>query len=77
MFHLLKHIIWVIGFIVVTAFVLNYLGYEINKNYFQERKSDCREKLKKCQEELLRQGLDNAKCNFNCIDPKLILKKKN
>lgn len=76
MFHILKNIIWVVGFIVVTGFVLDYFGYEINKNYFQERKSDCQEKLKKCQSELIHQGLDNAKCDFNCINPKLIIREK-
>jgi hypothetical protein len=76
MFHILKNVIWIVGFIVVGAFVLNYFGYEINKNYFQERSGACQEKLKNCQSELLHQGLDNVKCNFNCIDPKLIIKKK-
>jgi len=76
MFHIIKNIIWIVGFIVVGGFVLNYFGYEINKNYFQERKNDCQDRLKKCQSELIHQGLDNAKCNFNCIDPKLIIKKK-
>lgn len=76
MFHILKNIIWIVGFVVVAGFVLNYFGYEINTHYFQERKSDCRERLKKCQSDLLHQGLDNAKCNFNCLDPKFIIKKK-
>ena len=76
MFHLLKNIIWLVGFVVVSAFVLNYFGYEINKNYFQERKSDCKEKVEQCKTELIHQGIDNAKCNLNCLDPKLIIKKK-
>ena len=76
MFHLIRHIIWLIGFIVVACFVLNYFGYELNRNYFQERKADCAEKVRQCQSELIHQGLDNAKCNFNCLDPKLIINKK-
>jgi SNF family Na+-dependent transporter len=76
MFHILKNIIWIVGFMVVAGFVLNYFGYEINKNYFQERKGDCQQKLKECQSDLLHQGLDNAKCNFNCLDPKFIIRKK-
>lgn len=76
MFHLLRSVIWIVGFVAVSAFVLNYFGYEINKNYFQERKSDCQEKLKQCQSNLLHQGLDNAQCSINCIDPRLIIKKK-
>lgn len=76
MFHLIKNIIWIVGFVVITGFALNYFGYEINRNYFQERKSDCREKLKECREGLIHQGLDNAQCDFKCIDPKLIIKEK-
>ncbi|MDD3497881.1 MAG: hypothetical protein PHH24_00035 [Candidatus Moranbacteria bacterium] len=76
MFGLIKSIIWIVGFVVVAGFVLDYFGYEINKNYFQERKADCQEKVKECQNELLHQGIDNAQCDLNCIDPKLIIKKK-
>lgn len=76
MFKLLKLIIWIAGTIVVVAFALNYFGYEINKNYFEERKAECQERIKKCQSELVHQGINNAKCNFNCINPKLIIKKK-
>ncbi|MCK9379150.1 MAG: hypothetical protein M0P97_03325 [Candidatus Moranbacteria bacterium] len=76
MFGLIKLIIWIVGFVVVASFALDYFGYEMNRNYFQERKSECQEKLKDCQNELLHQGLDNAQCNFDCVDPKLIIKKK-
>jgi len=76
MFHLLKNIIWIVGFIVIVAFVLNYFGYEINKNYFQERKNDCKDKVSECKSELLHQGIDNAQCDFNCINPKLIIREK-
>lgn len=76
MIHLIKNIIWIVGFVVVAGFVLEYFGYEINKNYFEERKSDCQERLKNCQSELIHQGIDNAKCDFDCINPKMIIKKK-
>jgi hypothetical protein len=76
MFHLIKNIVWVVGFIIVAGFIFDYFGYEINKNYFNERKGDCAKRVKECQSELLHQGIDNAQCNFNCIDPKLIIKKK-
>ncbi len=76
MFSLIKSIIWIVGFVVVSGFVLNYFGYEINRNYFQERKADCQERLKQCRDELIHQGIDNAECDFNCVDPKLIIKKK-
>lgn len=76
MFKLLKFIIWIVGLIVVTLFVLNYFGYEINRNYFNESKAKCQEKLEACRNELIHQGLDNAKCDFRCVNPKLIIKKK-
>lgn len=76
MFHLLKNIIWIVGFVVVAGFVLNYFDYEINTRYFQEKKGDCQEKLKDCQNKLLNEGLGNAKCDLDCIDPKLIIKKR-
>lgn len=76
MFHLLKMIIWGVGLFVVVSFGLNFFNYEINRNYFTERKDECRERIKDCQEELLHQGLDNAQCELNCVDPKLIIKEK-
>lgn len=76
MFKLIKFIIWIVGLAVVTVFVLNYFGYEVNRNYFAERKADCQELLNKCAKEYIEQGTKNAKCDFNCVDPKLIIKKK-
>lgn len=76
MWTIIKTIIWIVGLIVVTGFVLNYFGYEINKNYFKESKANCQEKLKECQSEYIHNGIDNAECSLNCVDPKLIIKKK-
>lgn len=76
MFKLLKLIIWTAGTIVVALFVLNYFGYEINRNYFNESKAKCQEQLEACRNELIHQGLDNAQCDFQCVNPKLIIKKK-
>ena len=76
MLKLIKFIIWIIGLAVVAMFVLNYFGYEINKNYFNESKKMCLEKLDKCKTEYIEQGTKNAKCDFNCVDPKMIIKKK-
>lgn len=76
MISLIKFIIWVVGFIVVSTFVLNYFGYELNKNYFDESKSTCMEQVNKCKTEYIEQGTKNAKCDFNCVDPKLVIKKK-
>jgi hypothetical protein len=76
MWSILKSIIWIVGAIVVVAFVLNYFGYEINKEYFKESRSACEQKLKECQSQLIHKGTDGAECSFNCVNPKLIIKKK-
>lgn len=76
MFSLIKSIIWLVGLAVVAMFVLNYFGYEVNKNYFKESKTACLEQLDKCKTQYIEQGTKNAKCEFDCVDPKLIIKKK-
>ncbi|HOX11143.1 MAG TPA: hypothetical protein P5323_01315 [Candidatus Moranbacteria bacterium] len=76
MFHLLKFIVWLVGIAVVGFFVLRYFGYEVNMNYFNESKVVCQERLNQCSKELVEQGTKNAKCDFNCLDPKLIIKKQ-
>jgi len=76
MFHLIKFIVWLVGIVVVGFFVLQYFGYEVNMNYFNESKVACQERLNQCSKELVEQGTKNAKCDFNCLDPKLIIKKQ-
>ncbi len=76
MFSLIKGIIWLVGLVVVAMFVLNYFGFEVNKNYFNESKNGCQERLETCAKEYMEQGTKNAKCDFDCVDPKLIIKKK-
>lgn len=76
MFKLIKFLIWIVGLIVVTIFVLNYFGYEPNRNYFKESKAKCLKKLSECKNELVRKGTEGAQCDFNCVDPRLIIKKK-
>jgi len=76
MFHLIKFIVWLAGIVIVGTFVLKYFGYDINMNYFNESKTACQEKLNQCTKQLVEQGTKNAKCNFNCVNPKLIIKKK-
>lgn len=76
MFHLLKLIIWIVGVVVVAYFALPYIGYEVNMNYFTESKAACQERLNECTKNLVEQGTKNATCDFNCIDPKLIIKKQ-
>ena len=76
-FGLLKLIIWLAGVSVVAYFALPYVGYEININYFNERKVACQEKLQQCQKDLIKGGIEGAreKCDIQCVDPKLLIKK--
>ena len=76
MFHLLKLVIYIVGFAVVAYFALPYFGYEINMNYFNESKEACQQRLNDCTKEYIEQGTKNAKCDFQCVDPKLIINKK-
>jgi hypothetical protein len=76
MFSLLKLIIWMAGVLVVAYFVLNYFGYTVNMDYFSASKTACQEKLKECADKTIHQGIDNIKCETNCVNPNLIIKKK-
>lgn len=76
MISLVKSVIWLAGALVISYFALNYFGYEVNQNYFSESKKNCQERLKECTNNVFRNGVDNAKCDFQCVDPKLIIKKK-
>lgn len=74
MFHLLKLFIWIAGILAIAYFSLPFFGYSLNLNYFTESKEECQKRLDDCAKELVRQGTQNAKCDFNCINPKLIIK---
>ena len=76
MISLIKGIIWLVGFVVVFVFVLNFFGYEINRSYFSDSKEKCQEKLEECAKNYVEEGTKNAKCDFDCVDPKLIIRKK-
>ena len=76
MFSLLKSIIWLCGFAVVAYFVLDFFGFEVNRDYFNSSKAECQKRLDECKGELIRKGIEGADCDFNCADPKLIIKKK-
>ncbi len=76
MISLIKLIIWIAGTIVVAYFVLGFFGYEFNRNYFSYSKEQCQGKMKECTDNVFHKGIDNAECNFQCVDPKLIIKKK-
>jgi len=78
MFGILKLIIWLAGTAVVGYFVLQYVGYDVNWNYWNERKVACQEALTSCRKDLLKKGLEGAKenCDFKCVDPQLLIEKK-
>lgn len=76
MFDLLKSIIWIIGILVIAYFIMGYFGYEINLDYFTYSKKECQGKVSECANSLVRKGIDNAQCDFMCVDPDLIIKKK-
>ena len=76
MFHLLKFIIWLAGIVAISYFLLPFFGYAVNTNYFNESKSQCQQRLNDCSKNIITQGTQNAKCDFNCVDPSLIIKKK-
>jgi hypothetical protein len=76
MFGILKTIIWIVGAIIVAGFILNYFGYEINTSYFTKSKARCQEEIAKCGQDVIKEGTNNAKCDFACVNPKLIIRKK-
>lgn len=78
MFSLIKLIIWFAGVAVVVYFALPYFGYEVNVNYFNERKAACQEKLAQCRQDLIQSGIQGAKekCDFQCVDPNVLIRKK-
>lgn len=76
MFDIIKSIVWIVGILVVAYFVMGHFGYEINSEYFTYSKKECQRRLQECTNLVIHQGVDNAKCSFMCVDPKLIIKKK-
>ncbi len=64
------------GIAVVIYFALPYFGYEVNMNYFNDSKAECQSRVSECSKQFVEQGTKNAKCDFNCVDPKLIIRKQ-
>lgn len=77
MFSLIRLLIWLTGFVVLSYFVMGFFGYTINLAYFQASKNTCRKELLQCQKEIIKGGIEGAKenCHIECIDPKLIVKR--
>lgn len=78
MFSILKLIIWLAGVAVVLYLALPYFGYEVNLNYWNERKAVCQEQLNQCRKDLIQNGLQGAKgtCDFQCVDPSILIEKQ-
>lgn len=78
MFSLIRLIIWLTGFIVISHFVLGYFGYRINLEYFKQSKDTCQQEILQCQKDLVKNGVEGVKenCRIECIDPKLIIKEE-
>ena len=75
MFHLLKLIVWFAGILVIAYLALPFFGYHLNLNYFNESKALCQQKLDVCSKNIVNYGTKDAKCDFRCVDPKLVIKK--
>lgn len=76
MFGILKSLAWIILVLAAAYFILGYFGYRINMDYFKESRQACQQRIKDCSESLIRKGIDNVECDFVCVDPNLIIKKK-
>ncbi|MFZ1626772.1 MAG: hypothetical protein WAT81_03155 [Candidatus Moraniibacteriota bacterium] len=77
-FGLVRLVVWLAGVAVIIHFVLPFMGYSINKEYFSDRKKVCEEVLRQCQSDLVKTGIEGAKekCKWQCFDPKLLIHKK-
>lgn len=77
-FFLGRLIIWLAGLAVIGYVVLSFLGYEVNRAYFEESKAACEERLRECRQTLIHKGLEGAKaeCEFECVEPKLLIEKQ-
>lgn len=77
MFSILKSIIWIAGILVIGFFIMEKMGYQVNREYFSNSKAHCQEKINECSKTVLHKGIDNVgQCNFNCVNPQLIINKK-
>lgn len=76
-FDALKSIILVLALIAAVYGGMSFLGYEINDQYFSYSKHKCEEKLKECAQNFIsNKEKATQNCDFKCVDPQLIIKKK-
>ncbi|MEI8103632.1 MAG: hypothetical protein WCG84_01865 [Candidatus Moraniibacteriota bacterium] len=70
MFHLIKGIIWLIGLIVVSSFILRFFHYEINWTAVENSFRSCYETVSvPCQNILVNKATetDRTECNARCL----------
>ncbi len=77
-FFLGRLIIWAAGLLVVGYAVMGFLGYEVNRSYFEQSKTACEDRLRECRQTLIKKGIEGAKenCEFECVEPKLLIQKQ-
>ncbi len=76
MISLIKSLFWIAILLLGAYFIMGLLGYKVNTRYFSHSQKQCEDRLKSCSSHLIHKGIDNAQCNFQCMNPKLIIKKK-
>lgn len=71
MFRLIKFVIWLVGLVVVTHFVMGFFGYAINWQYFnylKESNQECEARIRQCKADFLAKGYENPDCQLkDCI----------
>jgi hypothetical protein len=80
MVHLVRFIVWTTGTVVIAYFILNYFGYEINRDLFDQRQTECLELLRQCRQDIIDNGVNEAlACDYRCVnsdDWKTLIRKK-
>jgi hypothetical protein len=76
MFKVIKWIIWLVVVFFVARYIMGFFGYEINSEYFKYSQKQCEGNLKTCVTTFASSGSADSICNFKCVNPKLIIKKK-
>ena len=69
MFSLIKGIIWLVGFVVVSNFVLHFFKYGIDWTAVEWSFRSCAEIVTPCQNILVDKAdaTDHANCNARCL----------
>jgi hypothetical protein len=76
---MLKIIKWIIVLAVlffVVRYVMNFFNYDFNREFFLYSQKRCENNLKACLDKFAGKADENSMCNFKCVNPSLIIKKK-